>query len=125
MAKPIEFLLSGLRLLIFYNIIQSMVKNSYPAEFKVAYPEKSSRWLAAAALLFFIPKGIMLIPHFIVLWFLGLASFFAVVIGNFAVLFTGVYPRALFDFNVSVLRWRNNVTAYAYGLVGKYPPFSL
>lgn len=98
---------------------------AYPVEFKVEYPKESSRWLAAATLLFFIPKGFILIPHFIVLWFLGLASFFAVIIGNFAILFTGVFPKVLFDFNVSVLRWQNNVSAYAFGLVDKYPPFQL
>ena len=71
-------------------------------------------------------KWLLAIPHFIVLAFLGIASFFAVIIAWFAILLTGRYPRGLFDFNVGVSRWWLRVNAYAVLLVtDQYPPFSL
>ena len=78
-----------------------------------------NRWLP-------LVKWFLAIPHYIVLVFLGLAAFVCVVIAWFAILFTGQYPRALFDFVVGVLRWGLRVSAYAIILVtDRYPPFSL
>ena len=66
------------------------------------------------------------IPHYIVLCFLGFAAVICVIIAWFAILFTGRYPRGLFDFIVGVYRWDIRVMAYAFMLVtDKYPPFSL
>jgi hypothetical protein len=66
------------------------------------------------------------IPHYIVLIVLTLASFSAVILAWFAILVTGQYPRALFDFIVGVGRWWLRVAAYAFLLVTDlYPPFSL
>ncbi len=78
-----------------------------------------SRWLP-------LVKWLLAIPHFVVLFFLSLAAFFAVIAAWFAILFTGRYPRSLFDFVVGVGRWGLRVQAYAVLLVtDRYPPFSL
>ena len=70
-------------------------------------------------------KWLLAIPHYIVLFFLGIAAFFCVVIAWFAILFTGRYPRSLFDFVLGVQRWFLRVVAYAVILVtDRYPPFS-
>jgi Domain of unknown function (DUF4389) len=87
-----------------------------------AYPDAArdlNRWMP-------LVKWFLAIPHYIVLFFLGIAAFFVVVVAWFAILFTGGYPRAMFDFVEGVLRWQNRVTAYAFTLVTDvYPPFRL
>lgn len=71
-------------------------------------------------------KWLLAIPHYIVLFFLGIAAFFVTIIAWFAILLTGQYPRTLFDFVVGVGRWGLRVSAYAFLLVtDRYPPFSL
>jgi hypothetical protein len=71
-------------------------------------------------------KWFLAIPHFVVLFALTIAAFFAVVMAWFSILFIGRYPRALFDFVVGVGRWWLRVDAYAFLLVtDRYPPFSL
>jgi Domain of unknown function (DUF4389) len=76
----------------------------------------------------FLPlvKWLLVIPHFIVLAFLWIAVFFVVVVAWFAILFTGRYPRGMFDFVEGVVRWGQRVVGYAFTLVtDRYPPFSL
>ena len=71
-------------------------------------------------------KWFLAIPHYFVLFFLGIAAIVCVVIAWFAILFTGRYPRGLFDFVVGVCRWALRVNAYAFLLTtDRYPLFSL
>lgn len=71
-------------------------------------------------------KWFLAIPHWFLLFFLGIAAGFCVFISWFAILFTGRYPRSFFDFVVGVGRWGLRASAYAFLLVtDKYPPFSL
>jgi Domain of unknown function (DUF4389) len=86
------------------------------------YPDAKqglNRWLP-------LVKWLLAIPHYIILFFLSIAAFVCIVIAWFAILFTGRYPRGLFDFVLGVGRWANRVIAYAFTLVtDRYPPFRL
>jgi hypothetical protein len=86
------------------------------------YPDAAvelNRWLP-------LVKWLLAIPHYVVLFFLQIGAFFAVIFAWFAILFTGRYPRGLFDFVEGVIRWHNRVIAYAFLLVtDQYPPFRL
>src|SRR5437764_13789389 len=87
-----------------------------------AYPDAKNglnRWLP-------LVKWLLAIPHYILLAFLWIAALVSVVIVWFAILFTGRYPRGLFDFVLGVFRWTNRVIGYAFVLVtDAYPPFRL
>jgi hypothetical protein len=88
----------------------------------IDYPDVENdlnRWMP-------LVKWFLAIPHYVVLVFLAIGAVFAVVAAWFAILFTGRYPRALFDYVVGVGRWGLRVQAYAFLLVtDRYPPFSL
>jgi hypothetical protein len=89
---------------------------------EIEYPDVErdlNRWLP-------LVKWLLAIPHYIVLFFLVIGAVVAVVVAWFAILITGRYPRALFDYVVGVGRWSLRVNAYAFLLVtDRYPPFSL
>jgi uncharacterized protein DUF4389 len=89
---------------------------------EIDYPnveQDLNRWLP-------LVKWFLAIPHYVVLAVLAIAAVVAVVIAWFVILFTGQYPRALFDFVVGVGRWALRVQAYAFLLVSdRYPPFTL
>ena len=122
----------NLQLMRFSNrvtVFLALMDDTYPStdeeqsvRLDFPYPdarEGLNRWLP-------LVKWLLAIPHYIVLFFLTLAALVCVLIAWFAILFTGRYPRGLFDFVEGVIRWWNRVIAYAFVLVtDEYPPFSL
>jgi len=107
----------------------ALMNEGYPStddhqwvQLEYAYPDAAAdlnRWLP-------LVKWLLAIPHYIVLFFLEIAAFFAVIVTWFAILFTGRYPRGIFGFVEGVFRWHNRVAAYAFVLVtDRYPPFTL
>ena len=122
----------NLQLLRFSNrigVYLALMDDTYPStdehqsvRLDFPYPDARAglnRWLP-------LVKWLLAIPHYIVLVFLWLAAIVCVIFAWFAILFTGRYPRGLFDFVLGVTRWGNRVVGYAFALVtDEYPPFSL
>ena len=111
------------------NVYLALLRDEYPStdeqqavHLDIRYPDahrELNRWLP-------LVKWLLAIPHYIVLFFLNIAAFVVVVISWFAILFTGRYPRSLFNFVVGVIRWNNRVIGYAFLLVtDTYPAFTL
>jgi hypothetical protein len=107
----------------------ALLRDEYPStdeeqavHIEIPYPDAKAdlnRWLP-------LVKWLLAIPHYIVLIFLGIAALVVVMIAWFAILFTGRYPKGLFDFVVGVMRWSLRVNAYAILLTtDEYPPFAL
>ena len=86
------------------------------------YPDAQrdlNRWMP-------LVKWFLAIPHYIALFFLAIGGFFVTIAAWFAILFTGRYPRGMFDFIVGIFRWGARVEAYAFLMVtDRYPPFRL
>ena len=122
----------NLELLRFTNRVGTylaLMNDSYPStdehqwlRLDYPYPDAErdlNRWLP-------LVKWFLAIPHYIVLFFLYIGGVVIVIVAWFAILFTGRYPRGMFDFVQGVIRWHNRVVAYALVLVtDRYPPFSL
>jgi hypothetical protein len=96
----------------------SLSAGQYPVTFDIEYPEKLSRWLIFV-------KWLLIIPHLIVILLLGIVYMITLVIAWFAILFTGRYPKGMFDFAVGLLRWGARINAYFLLMRDEYPPFSL
>jgi hypothetical protein len=122
----------NLELLRFTNRVGTYValmNDRYPStdepqwvRLEVPYPDAErelNRWLP-------LVKWFLAIPHYIVLFFLYLGVIVVVIVAWFAILFSGRYPRGIFDYVEGVIRWHNRVVGYAFILVtDRYPPFSL
>jgi hypothetical protein len=111
------------------GIFLALMDDRYPStddrqsvHLEYVYPDAQrdlNRWLP-------LVKWFLAIPHYIVLLFLDIAVVVLVIVAWFAILFTGRYPRGIFDFVEGVIRWHNRVIAYAFVLItDRYPPFSL
>jgi len=111
------------------GVYLALMEDRYPStdehqavHLEFPYPDARNdlnRWLP-------LVKWLLAIPHYVVLFFLYIAAFFVVIAAWFVILFTGRFPRGMFDFLVGVGRWTNRVIAYAHVLVtDRYPPFRL
>ena len=101
----------------------SLGTEEYPVRLGVDHPDAPSRLLALLGVISI--KGLLLLPHIIILSLLGMVSLAVVYIGYWAVLITGRYPRGLFDLVVGVQRWSYRANAWLIGWTDRYPPFSL
>jgi hypothetical protein len=116
------------KFLVRVSVFRFMMRDEYPStdddqavHLKMSYPDVNqlSRGLP-------VVKWFLAIPHYIVLYFLFIACFVMLVIAWFAILFTGTFPKGMFDFVLGIMRWELRVYAYAFLLItDKYPPFSL
>jgi hypothetical protein len=111
------------------GIYLALMDDGYPStdehqsvHLEYRYPDAErdlNRWLP-------LVKWLLAIPHYIVLFFLDIAVLVVVIVTWFAILFTGRYPRGMFDFVEGVIRWHNRVVGYALTLfTDRYPPFRL
>jgi hypothetical protein len=111
------------------GVFLALMDDRYPATdeqqavtLELPYPDAErdlNRWLP-------LVKWFLAIPHYVVLFFLWIGAVVSIVVAWFAILFTGRYPRGLFDYLVGVGRWENRVVAYAFLMVtDRYPPFRL
>jgi hypothetical protein len=107
----------------------SLLDDVYPStdeeqsvHIEIPYPDAQNELSRGLPLV----KWLLAFPHYIVLACLGIGVLFCIIIAWFAILFTGRYPRSLFDFVVGTYRWGLRVLSYAFLLTtDRYPPFTL
>jgi hypothetical protein len=100
-----------------------MSRSDYTVDLRADHPERSSRgW---AVLTIFWIKFLALIPHAVILVFLGIAQWVVALVAQFVVAFKGEYPPGMYAFVVGVLRWQTRVTTFLFSLNDRYPPFTL
>jgi hypothetical protein len=97
----------------------------YPIRLEVRRDATQSRLTNFPLGIGMIIRSILLIPHFIILYFLQIVANIVYFIACFAILFSGRYPRGLFNFYVGYMRWNANMTGYLVSAYDKYPPFSM
>ncbi len=121
-----DFILEVSRFSARINAYAGLMQDEYPStdedqsvHLDIKYPGDLNRWLP-------LVKWLLAIPHYIVLYVLSIVALVVMIIAWFAILFTGRYPRSLFDFSLGVARWGERVNAYAFALMtDQYPPFRL
>ncbi len=123
-----DFNLELLRFMSRVNAYLNLMTDQYPSTdeeqtvtLDLDYPDAAqlNRWLP-------LVKWLLVLPHVIVLWVLGIFLGFALLIAWLAILFSGQYPRPLFTFVLNAERWTLRVQAYAILLItDRYPPFRL
>lgn len=97
--------------------------DDYPVRLTAEVPDRSSRGLAFLGVI--LVKWLLVLPHFIVLYFVGLAAFLVGWIAYWAILFTGRIPQGMHGFLTGYVRWTTRVNAWLFSLTDRYPPFSL
>ena len=115
----------GIRIVAYIALLRDeypSVEEEQSVHIAIEYPDAASelnRWLP-------LVKWLLAVPHYLVLLVMSVAACLCVIFAWFAIIFTGTYPRACFDFVVGILRWWLRVSGYAFLLVtDRYPPFSL
>jgi len=103
--------------------VTTAAEERYPVRLEIPRPESQSR-ITNFPLLGIIIRLVLLIPNLLVFWFIALLAGLVGFIASFAILFTGRYPRGMFDFYVGSQRWGANIASYVYHLRDEYPPFS-
>jgi hypothetical protein len=95
----------------------------YPVQFDISRDATQSRLTNFPLGIGFFIRSILLIPHFIILYFLGIVAYIVYFIAKFAILFTGRYPEGMYSFVLTYVRWNARNNAYLLSLFDKYPPF--
>lgn len=97
---------------------------SYPVRFEVTYPSTLNKILNFPLFIGTLIKAVLAIPHLIIVGLLQYVLYVPWLIGPFAILFTGSYPRGLYNFHAGIYRWMARTYAYVFSLTDQYPPFS-
>ncbi len=106
-----------------YPPFSSEYQPGYPATLTIDYPASSSRLLNFPLGIGSTIRAVLLIPHLVVLVFVGIVAYVIMIIAPFGILFTGSFPEGMHRFMTGLVRWGQRISAYLYGLTDQYPPF--